>query len=189
LVAMLTTNGTIARVEFTGKDAESLLTEAARSPLAPWMIRVLEKYVVVLIEGDSDFAGEHADPDVVALAFAIQLDVDPFGWTSAGLKARVDGWREMGMTPSAIPRIEAPLVAKVIAAGLDEELLVLWPAPWDSDADIEPDECDDLTALAELARAAGPEHGDRLLGHIEAHLDRLDAVDAEMAATEAPDVG
>lgn len=157
----------------------------------------LEEFVTVLLDGAFDTEGDDAHLDVIALCYVMPLRVtaDWGNWSRmahewlrdgrAPSDAAVDGNRftppgGVGYIYSAYAyawwnsgQEAADHVAKVIADGLDDELLRVC-----QDDDCSEDDCRRMEVLFRLAGISGMEHGRRLQDHLERALDSLDEKDA-----------
>ncbi len=137
--------------------------------------RCLRAYIAPLIDDAACSAAP--DPAIIAIAFDLPQSAHRF-WAPGRLQQHLDKWGAKGLAP----KLEAERVAKIIADALDSGALALDP---ETCREIEQDEIAELAALSRLALEAGPAQGNRLLRHLEAHLDRLDEFDVILDRYEA----
>ena len=141
----------------------------------------LARFVTILCDGAYDTEGEDAHLDVIALAYVMPESAkhDWGAWPNM-----IEEWRKDGRAPkfSIVRKFAndetwaADMVASAIADGLDDGLLVLW---WGTDDVTDQEAIVSMMALNKLA-IISPKHGDRLLDHVDAVLDKLDREDGTL---------
>ena len=161
----------------------------------------LAEFVTILLDGAYDIEGEAAPLDVIALCYVLPPEItDGWGaWPKMWREWALDGRAPLGVKaktqePLILDRhyrdaqgeyaqrwwgnldTAATHVAKVIADGLDDGLLVLCDGERLS-LPCAVSDCERMDLVRQLAAIAGPKQGHRLLDHIEQELDRLDAED------------